>query len=394
MENNYEEFFCSEDPQEIEKEKNKRSILHSLLPNLMGGKEDKTNYVLRNYGAGNNKSNDNITHTPNASAKTKGAFLLENNQKEFNFESWKKNAKQTINNFNPNNNANTQKTIIPFKIDDTENRKENYLTTPNYKELELGNTNKSAKHTIVKDTLNFDNRKTENKIDSISYNDKGEMSVTFSNDSLKTKDNSNQPKKVIIYGNAPIKNYDKQINELKQKLPKEALDILNRTGTEIKVIDNLHLMYSDGKRSKQQGIYTSNKIILDSKKVNFHTLFSETVHAAQDYLGMTNYGKANLEFQEHVIKDLYNTQRLLKTGNINYANSYSVTSDYKYNDFIKEIYDNNGNLILDKFLMGISSFIEEFQKNYAQSNSYQNKGVDNYNYNWVKLLDIFGIQYK
>lgn len=42
MENNYEEFFCSEDPQEIEKEKNKRSILHSLLPNLMGGKEDKT----------------------------------------------------------------------------------------------------------------------------------------------------------------------------------------------------------------------------------------------------------------------------------------------------------------------------------------------------------------
>ena len=86
MENNYEEFFYSEDPQEIEKEKNKRSILHSLLPNLMGGKEDKTNYVLRDYGTGNNKSNDNITHTPNASAKTKGAFLLENNQKEFNFE--------------------------------------------------------------------------------------------------------------------------------------------------------------------------------------------------------------------------------------------------------------------------------------------------------------------
>ena len=61
---------------------------------------------------------------------------------------------------------------------------------------------------------------------------------------------------------------------------------------------------------------------------------------------------------------------------------------------IKEIFDNNGNLILDKFLMGISSFIEEFQKNYAQSNSYQNKEVDNYNYNWIELLNIFEIGYK
>ena len=383
MEKNYEEFFYSEDPQEIEKEKKKRNVLHSLFPNLMGGKEDRTNYVLKE----NNKIKE-------PSANTKDPTFLENDQKEFNFESWKKSTKQIINNFDHKNNTNTQKAITPFRIDDTKKRKENDLTAPDYNELELENTNKPTKHTIANDFLKFDNKKTENKIDSISYNDKGEMSVTFSNDSLKTKDNSNQPKKVIIYGNAPIKNYDKQINELKQKLPKEALDILNRTGTEIKVIDNLHLMYSDGKRSKQQGIYTSNKIILDSKKVNFHTLFSETVHAAQDYLGMTNYGKANLEFQEHVIKDLYNTQRLLKTGNINYANCYSVTSDYKYNDFIKEIFDNNGNLILDKFLIGISPFIEEFQKNYTQSNSYQNKGVDNYNYNWTELLNIFEIEYK
>ena len=116
--------------------------------------------------------------------------------------------------------------------------------------------------------------------------------------------------------------------------------------------------------------------------------------SAQDYLGMTNYGKANLEFQEHVIKDLYNTQRLLKTGNINYANSYSVAFDNRYKKLLDNIFDNNGNLILDKFLIGISPFIEEFQKNYAQSNSYQNKGVDNYNYNWTELLNIFEIEYK
>ena len=44
MDNN-EEFFYSENPQEIEKEKKKRSALHSLFPNLMGGKTDKTKYV-------------------------------------------------------------------------------------------------------------------------------------------------------------------------------------------------------------------------------------------------------------------------------------------------------------------------------------------------------------
>ena len=319
---------------------------------------------------------------------------MENDQKEFNFESWKKSTKQIINNFDHKNNTNTQKAITPFRIDDTKKRKENDLTAPDYNELELENTNKPTKHTIANDFLKFDNKKTENKIDSISYNDKGEMSVTFSNDSLKTKDDSKQPKKVIIYGNAPIKNYDKQINELKQKLPKEALDILNRTGTEIKVIDNLHLMYSDGKRSKQQGVYTSNKIILDSKKVNFHTLFSETVHAAQDYLGMTNYGKANLEFQEHVIKDLYNKQKLFKTGNIEYSNSESASCTKAYSDFTFRILDNDGDLILDKFLNGINSLFDEFQDSYAPSNSYQEKKIENYNYNWVKLLDIFGIQYK
>ena len=141
-------------------------------------------------------------------------------------------------------------------------------------------------------------------------------------------------------------------------------------------------------------VIKSDKIILDSKKVNFHTLFSETVHAAQDYLGMTNYGKANLEFQEHVIKDLYNKQKLFKTGNIEYSNSESASCTKAYSDFTYRILDNDGDLILDKFLNGINSLFDEFQDSYAPSNSYQEKKFENYNYNWVKLLDIFGIQYK
>ena len=89
MENNYEEFFYSEDPQEIEKEKNKRSILHSLLPNLMGGKEDKTNYVLINYGTGNSVMDWRIM--PDSSKNNrKNDVTVEANKKSYNFDPWKR----------------------------------------------------------------------------------------------------------------------------------------------------------------------------------------------------------------------------------------------------------------------------------------------------------------
>ena len=389
MDNN-EEFFYSEDPQEIEKEKKKRSALHSLFPNLMGGKTDKTKYVLWN-----SKPKEEAKNIPKMPAtNTKSSIFLENDQKGFNFENKKESSKQSINILNPYNNRNKQKIATPISFDDIKKENRHSFTTPNYKELELGNPNKSKQHTITNDSLKFENKQKDNRLDAVSYNDKEEMLVTLKNDSLKTIENPKTQKKILIYGSTPIKNYDKQINELKQKLPKEALNILNKTGTEIKVMDDLHFMYNDGKRSKQQGIYTSKKIVLNSKNVDYNTLFSETVHAAQDYLGMTNYGKANLEFQEHVIKDLYNNQRLFKTGDIDFANSYSAAFNNRYKKFFDDIFDNNGDLILDKFLNGINSLFDEFQDSYAPSNSYQEKKFENYNYNWVKLLDIFGIQYK
>ena len=390
MDNSYEEFFYSEDPQEIEKEKKKRSALHSLLPNSMGGKADKTNYVLWNSKP--KEDDKNIPKMP--TINTKNSIFLENEQKGLIFGNWKESTKQSINTLNSYNNRNKQRIATPVCFDDIKKENSNSLTTPNYKELELSIPNKSKLHTITNDSLKFENKQKDNRLDTLSYNNKGDMSLTLKKDSLKKTDNPKPPKKILIYGSTPIKNYDKQIDEIKQKLPKEALNILNRTGTEIKVMDDLHFMYNDGKRSKQQGIYTSKKIVLNSKNIDYNTLFSETVHAVQDYLGMTNYGKTNLEFQEHVIKDLYNTQRLFKTGDIDFANSYSAAFNNRYKKFFDDIFDNNGDLILDKFLMGISPFIEEFQKNYAQSNSYQNKGVDNYSYNWIELLNIFEIEYK
>ena len=45
---NSQEYFFADSQEEAKKEKEKRTALHSIFPILMGGKEDKTNYVIRN----------------------------------------------------------------------------------------------------------------------------------------------------------------------------------------------------------------------------------------------------------------------------------------------------------------------------------------------------------
>ena len=83
------EFFYSNNPEEIEKEKKKRKALHSLFPNSMGA-EDKTNYVLLS----DNKQGhvpDSLLKAPKlepAGVEVKTDFG--NNEKEFNFDPWQR----------------------------------------------------------------------------------------------------------------------------------------------------------------------------------------------------------------------------------------------------------------------------------------------------------------
>ena len=83
------EFFYSNNPEEIEKEKKKRKALHSLFPNSMGA-EDKTNYVLLS----DNKQGhvpDSLLKAPKlepAGVEVKTDFG--NDEKELNFDPWKR----------------------------------------------------------------------------------------------------------------------------------------------------------------------------------------------------------------------------------------------------------------------------------------------------------------
>ena len=175
-----------------------------------------------------------------------------------------------------------------------------------------------------------------------------------------------------------------------------ALDILDNSGIKIIVLDNLQVIDEKGEITPRTGRYYArdNKVYLDSEHVNEYTLLSETIHAVQDYLGMTGIGKSNLEFQEHVIKDLYYSQKLRKQFGEDGLGLFSASTNKEYVDLIGTIFDTSGIIDLNRFLSGIEYCIGGFQENYNSSDSYQSPPTNNFNYNWRELFDIFGIEYK
>ena len=364
MKNEYQEYFLSSDPKEIKQAMEERGELISLFPKSLG-KEDKTIYALLN--------NDNSVI---------GVFRGAN--------------------------YNVQKPKQTLKVPELENNtktplENNYLAQKRaynnpYNPRSLTNELKSTFYTKIKpdanNNLKADSTKVYNQPDSI-WNTNREHRTSMGNNMPKAI-NTEQSKNTLKLRYFPTgEKYTHQINELKARLPKGVQDVLNELGTEIRVGRNLHTLDKDSVRTDRNGIYNANKITLDSKHVNKYTLLSEAIHAAQDYLGMSNQGKSNLEFQEHVIKDLYFQQELIINGyNEDSYAGLSNSNDDNYINLIINSLDQNGNLVLKNFLYNIENYIDEFQENYTPSNSYQSPAVNKFDYNWIKLFDILGIKYK
>ncbi len=251
--------------------------------------------------------------------------------------------------------------------------------------------NKPRRTTERNDSLEVEKDKIENSIDSVcNINDKSNFDLNKNNSS------SNSKRKLKVHGKPRTKDYAVQINTLIGNLPVAAANILKQLGVGIDIADNLYTTTDKGEYKKRNGIYLgqNNRIVIDSKHVDEYTLISEVFHAAQDQLEMTGTGKSNLEFQEHVIKDLYFGQKFRKTGDYKYFKGLSTTDDEEYANFISNGFDNNGNLYLNNFLMHINSYFDKFQEYYSGSGAYQEPGVDDFNYNWKVILDLFGIKYK
>ena len=375
MKNDYQEIFRSSDPEEIEQEKKKRSALISLFPKRLGIK-DETQYVLLKDEEPEQSGyfEDTTTSMPNWGVVSDGNKISREHQYRqiqevpgFN-DSKAHNTPEQKNTFssllNPKSQANERKAVYESKIAQTANDCLKVDTTKVYRQPpQIGSSNFAHNTSIDSIPAINDTKQSENKL-KLYFRETGDR-------------------------------YTHQINELKAQLPKGVQNVLNELGTEIRVVCDLHTHGKDSVRTDKNGIYNANKITLDSKHVDKYTLLSEAIHAVQNYLGMGAYGKSNLEFQEHVIKDLYFQQELKATGYND--NSYGGLSNSNDDEYIKLIFnslDQNGFLDLNGFLSNIENYIDEFQENYTPSNSYQTPTVNKFNYNWIKLFDIFGIKYK
>ena len=407
--------------QEIENEKQRKRELMSYFPKTLGT-VDETRYVLQDYDKP--KQTDYFESKPvspltppapsknepmpgiggigglqsekpkkddNAQTMAQGLANWGNKEKTLGFGNWK--SASTL--FGPQKEKNeTKASGSPFDFDGNTAKEENIPFNHGIQFPGLGAVGGNQPRTTTErnDSLGLEKDKIENIADSLKTVNVNNNTNTVSNNAVTTKPYI----KPGLYGKNPDRDFTDDLRKIKQELPPIAASILNNSETEIVVLDNMFSVDENGVVTPRIGRYyaSKNKIYLDSWHVDKRTLLSEAIHAVQDYLGMTGTAKSNLEFQEHVIKDLYYHHKYRKTKDIEYLNGISTTESKDYIYLINNALDENGILDLNKFLSEINYYFDDFQSHYKTSDSYQTQGVKNFNYNWIKLLHIFDIEYK
>ena len=386
---------------EIEKEKQRKRELMSHFPKMLGT-VDETRYVLVDdddkskfeNGFGDKEVDvlpvAVISDESEKTKEQKSISSFDNNRKTISFDSWKEGSMFLES--KKENRTVAQK--IPFDFDGNTAKEEENPFQSGIQIPELGTVggNQPRRTTERNDSLGLEKDKVENIADSL-------KTVNVNNNTNAISNNAPTAKPDItpgLYGENPDIDYTEDLRKIKQKLPPVALNILNNYGTEILVLKNMQTIDENGKCTPRIGRYYAdeNKVYLDSKHVNEYTLLSEAIHVVQDYWGMTGIGKSNLEFQEHVIKDLYYSQKLRKIFGEDSPYEHTASKDNEYIYLLDSAIDKKGVLDLNKFLIGINNFINSFQKEYLSSDSYQTPPVKDFNYNWIELLQIFGIEYK
>ena len=161
MKNTYEEFFYSEDPQEIERERKKKDSLLKLFPSLFSNPKDTTQYIPIKQDTTSGAVNNKTAVETNQTNKSQN---FENNKKDFKFENLKDYTLNDITNFNLSKKLNKQNNVkVPYRdirLDDS-NKKQN-------QSIELEN---SPTFTVNRQS-SIDDEYTKNKLNPVSYNEK------------------------------------------------------------------------------------------------------------------------------------------------------------------------------------------------------------------------------
>ena len=353
MANEIQEYFLGQNEQEIEDERRRKRALIHYFPNSMGN-TDQTKYILRKDG--NQKQNESLGSN---AIDEPGKVVISNESEKSQEQNWEQMPKVT--DF-VNRNIET-----PFAS--------NGFTQAG----SLSGFNNTG-HTIrTNDSLKVPLNFTKHNIYALKH-EENNYNLTLNR---KTQGDRN---KRSYYGTPTKNDYTEQIKELKQLLPKDISKILDNTNTKIGIVDNLYQIDEFGERHDTYGIYAPEGILLDSKHVNFETLFAETLHVLHNYLSLKP--SPNLEFQEHVLKDIYFYY-------IGYPYSISTVFDNNgdFYNFIDQSFS-NGQIDVNKFSKEIIRYIDDFQERYKSVPKYKSIDKNYYNYNWKIFFDILGIPNK
>ena len=142
---------------------------------------------------------------------------------------------------------------------------------------------------------------------------------------------------------------------------------------------------NESEKSQEQNWEQMPKVT-DFGNRNIETLFAETLHVLHNYLSLKP--SPNLEFQEHVLKDIYFYY-------IGYPYSISTVFDNNgdFYNFIDQSFS-NGQIDVNKFSKEIIRYIDDFQERYKSVPKYKSIDKNYYNYNWRIFFDILGIPNK
>ena len=158
-----------------------------------------------------------------------------------------------------------------------------------------------------------------------------------------------------------------------------------------------------------EGRYYPDEKTIFLNKLDYNTLFRECVHATQDIYGLGGNNHAAKEYQEHIIGDLEKYRQQIIKSEQNLANNtpgqgpraepgplsgnYSTSQSKEFQDWIEECVDPiTQEIDMTVFLPKANKFVSQFQSKFPENKGYQGYIPEDYDYNWVEILQHIGFK--
>ena len=187
------------------------------------------------------------------------------------------------------------------------------------------------------------------------------------------------------YGNDDLsyeenRNFYAQINGYLSQYPKLA-----------EFIKNSNIRFFLDPTITEAGQYNRNTLTITLQNTNESTFIKECVHAIQDHLNMMGNpdARAALEFQEHLLGELWGMQTNAGSGN----NFNSPIYNEMVNGGLFVWQDGEDVINMEYFLEHFEELFDVFKETFSNEDRYQGDLPKDFDWNWELIFDYFNIKY-